>query len=314
MKPTRILVVRLGAMGDIVHTLPAVATLKQSFPHSHIAWALERKWAPLLEGNVFVDEPLFFDRNKLSEIWRLRSQLRQNIWDLAVDFQGLLKSAVVASFARPERIIGFHRSQVREKLAALFYSATARAQATHIVDRNLELAAAAGASNIVRSFAIPQGHPEGVLPSGEFVLANPAAGWKGKQWPMENYVELARRLQSQGVRLVLNVASKISGLEVQQHISALPGLIDATRRAVAVVGVDSGPLHIAAALGKAGVAIFGPTDPARHGPYGGSMSVLRSPIAKTTYKRGTEVDPSMRAISVDQVMSALKERLLCPAG
>jgi heptosyltransferase-1 len=91
----------------------------------------------------------------------------------------------------------------------------------------------------------------------------------------------------------------------EAHTSTLPGLIYATRRATAVVGLDSGPLHLAAALGKLGVAIYGPTDPARHGPYGGSIGVLRSPDAVTTYRRTAEPDPSMREITPDQVFEAL---------
>ncbi len=112
---------------------------------------------------------------------------------------------------------------------------------------------------------------------------------------------------------MLIVAAPLNGLlDVRQHISGLPGLIHATRKSIAVVGVDSGPLHLAAALGKPGVAIFGPTDPDRHGPYGGTISVLRSKDAVTSYKRGTEIDRSMRDISVDQVFTALRDRVLCP--
>ncbi len=95
------------------------------------------------------------------------------------------------------------------------------------------------------------------------------------------------------------------------HVSGLSGLIDATRRAAAVIGVDSGPLHLAAALSRPGVAIFGPTDPARNGPYGNSIRVLRSISAVTTYKRGTEIDTSMRKISPDEVFEALRASLRC---
>ncbi len=313
MKPIRILIVRLGAMGDVLHTLPAAASLKQSFPHSHIAWVIEQKWAALLQGNPFIDEVTHADRHSIGSVLALRRHLQSTKWDLAVDFQGLIKSALAASFARPERIVGFHRSELREKLAALFYSAHVRTTAQHVVDRNLELAFGAGASNVVRSSFIPEGQAEGELPGGDFVLANPQAGWASKQWPLENYVELAKRLCEFGHQLVLNVAAPLHGLlDVRQHVSGLPGLIHATRKAVAIVGVDSGPLHLAAALGKPGVAIFGPTNPDRHGPYGGTISVLRSKNAVTSYKRGTEIDRSMREISVDQVFAALRDRVLCP--
>src|SRR5882762_4134320 len=108
----RILVVRLGAMGDIIHTLPAVASLKHSLPGSHITWAIAPQWAPLLDGNVFVDRRILLERATLGGLLRSRHELRREPFDFAVDFQGLVKSALVASVARPERIFGFDRSHV----------------------------------------------------------------------------------------------------------------------------------------------------------------------------------------------------------
>ena len=122
----------------------------------------------------------------------------------------------------------------------------------------------------------------------------------------EMYLDLARRLD---LPLVLNVPQSIDAPGVYVHVSGLSGLIYATRRAAAVIGVDSGPLHLAAALGKPGVAIFGPTDPARNGPYGGSLTILRTPDAQTSYKRDPEAATSMRSITVDHVLSALSNAL-----
>lgn len=308
MNTCRILVVRLGAMGDVIHALPAVASLKQSFPHCYLSWTIEARWAPLLAGNPFVDEIIEVDRRSLTSLSELRRKLRSASWDFAVDFQGLLKSALVASIARPERIYGFHRFQVREPLAALFYSRTVKTGAGHVVDRNLELAQGAGAFCTVKAFPIPAGDPEGHLPAGPFVLASPLAGWTSKQWPAEYYAALADLLD---IPLVLNVPPGVNlpcGRAIL-HESGLSGLIDATRRASAVVGVDSGPMHLAAALGKSGVAIFGPTDASRNGPYGGSLRVLRSPGALTSYKRGDQIDDSMKAITPAEVASALLEKL-----
>jgi len=302
----RMLVVRLGAMGDILHTLPAVVSLKRSFPAVKLTWAVEERWAPLLEGNPAVDELAFVNRRKLSAILELRRRLRESGFEAAIDFQGLIKSAIVAAFARPERIYGWDRSTARESLAALFYSKTVTPKAIHVVDRNIELAAGAGATSTGISFPLPQGRPEGILPDGPFVIANPTAGWASKQWPLEYYSELGRRLRDKGVRLVLNGATAIDVPHTEAHVSGLAGLIDATRRAVAVIGVDSGPLHLAAALAKTGVAIFGPTDPARNGPFGGTIRVLRDPHAVTSYKRRAEIDASMWAITPDLVWSALE--------
>lgn len=309
MAGPRILVVRLGAMGDIVHTLPAVATLKHSFPHSQLVWAIERKWAALIEGNPFVDEVFEVERT-FAGFLALRRRLREKRFDLAVDFQGLIKSALVAAASRAEKICGLHQSQARERLAALFYSTKVQARAAHIVDRHLEVAAGAGASNVVRAFPLPPGEPQGRLPDGPFVLACPMAGWPSKQWPLEFYPRLGRRLRERNLVLVLNGPPQSVGAladlpDVAVHCSAVSGLIDATRHAVAVVGIDSGPLHLAAALGKPGVAVFGPTDPARNGPCGESIRVLRSANAVTSYKRRKEIDPCMREITPDMVFEAL---------
>jgi heptosyltransferase I len=300
---SRILVVRLGAMGDIVHSLPAVASLKHSHPGSHLTWAVEPQWESLLEGNAFIDRVVPLRRQSFRGLFETWRDLRVASYDLAVDFQGLMKSALVACAARPDRIFGFHQSQLREPAAALFYSNKTLSRGQHMVDRNLDLAAAAGAANVLHVFPLPPGRPEGVLPPGDFVLASPLAGWRSKQWPIQHYRALAARLLGElGIPLVLNGPLE-SGLP---HQSSLAGLIYATRRAVAVVGVDSGPLHLAAALAKPGVAIFGPTDPARNGPYGDSLKVLRSSAASTTYKRGAHIDEAMQQISPDQVFETLK--------
>lgn len=302
-------------MGDVIHALPACATLKHSFPGSTLTWVVHPNWALLLDENPFVDRIVRFDRRNagsLADTWRA---LRQSRYDFAVDFQGLIQSALVASVARPDRIFGFHQSQVREKIAALFYSNRIRATATHVVDRNLELAAAAGASTMLLKFPLPEGIAEGELPAGDFVLSSPQAGWGAKQWPLEFYQVLARRLRGElGIPLVVNgppgSRPVLAGVpDATIHISGLPGLIHATRRATAVLGCDSGPMHLAAALARPGVAIFGPTDPARNGPYGGSFTVLRSPDAITSHKRRAAFDASMEAMSPHVVFEALKARL-----
>ncbi len=319
----RILVVRLGSMGDVIHALPAVATLKHSFPGSVLSWVVQPRWAPLLEGNPYIDRLVLFDRRRLKSWREAWPALRALRYDFAVDFQGLMQSAVIASLARSDRIYGLHRTQVREKGAAVFYSNEVRTAGAHVVDLNLELAAAAGASTMLVTFPLPQGAPEGDLPGGDFILSSPLAGWGGKQWPLECYRGLARRLNEElGVALVLNgPPSRARELEQVDgafvHSSGLPGLIHATRRAAAVLGLDSGPAHLAAALAKPGVAIFGPTDPVRNGPYGDTFTVLRSPGAATSYKRRPEPDPSMLRITPDAVFEALSARLQArgrPAG
>lgn len=312
-----ILIVRLGAMGDILHALPAAASLKHSFPSAPLTWVVENTWAPLLQQNSFIDRVICLDRRHPRTWLRTLRELREQRFSIAMDFQGLFKSALTASLARPERLIGYDRKLVREKMAAWFYSNRVSSAAAHVVDRHLEIAAAAGAANLLRSFPLPQGVPEGDLPNGPFVLASPFAGWKSKQWPLEYFAETSRLLEERWhLPLVLNgppsdreALSQIPGVCV--NLSGIAGLIYATRRASAVIGVDSGPMHLAAALAKPGVAIFGPTDPQRNGPYGGSMQVLTSARASVEvrlrgdYTRGSVVDQSMRDVSPAQVVDAL---------
>jgi heptosyltransferase-1 len=305
---SNILAVRLGAMGDIIHTLPAVAALKAGHPDSRLTWVVEPQWAPLLDANPFVERVVAFRRERFFESLRA---LRAEQYEFAVDFQGLVKSAVVARLAGPRRIFGFAASVARERAASMFYSDRVNTSAVHMVDMRLDLAAAAGAGKSTPVFPLPAGRAEGDLPDGEFVLASPLAGWRSKQWPMEHYRDLARRLRQLGIPLVLNgpasaraELSQVSGALV--HSSGIAGLIDATRRAAAVIGVDSGPLHLAAALNKPGVAIYGPTDPALNGPFGDSLQLLRAPDAVTSYKRGAAPDPSMWKIQPALVFDALK--------
>ncbi len=311
MAGPRILVIRFSSLGDVVHTLPAVATLKHNFPSSAITWIVRPQWATLLEGNPHIDELIPFARTRAGIQTAIR-RLREQKFDLVVDFQGLILSALLAAATRSRQIVGFRLGEARERLASLVYSTAVRTKGPHRVESYLDLVTAAGATSLVHEFALPPGESEGDLPRGNFVLVSPLAGWGSKQWPLEYYSALAQSLE---LPLVVNgppaaepILRQIKGAHV--HLSGIPGLIDATRRATAVIGVDSGPLHLAAALSKPGVAIFGPTDPLTHGPYGGSLKVLRAPSAVTSYKRRAEIDPSMRAIEPNAVLEALAAQKL----
>ena len=307
MAVERILVVRLSSMGDVIHTLPAVATLKHSFPGSHVTWLVRPRWMPLLEGNPFIDEVVPVERT-LAASWVVTGNLRRRHFDLAVDFQGLIQTAMLAAAVRPQRLAGYSRAHARERLAAWFYSAEIAVKAPHAVDRAMELSMGVGAANPLRVFPLPQGVAEGKLPEGKFVLASPLAGWGAKQWPLEHWSQLAKLLD---YPLVLNgppeaqaALDAVPGVLV--HLSGMRGLIDATRRAHAVVGVDSGPMHLAAALNKPGAALFGPTDPSRHGPYGGSLRVVRLQNAITSYQRTRQPAASMQLITPEMVAEAIR--------
>ena len=324
----RILMVRLGAMGDVIQTLPAARELRRRFPRAKIAWAVDARWSDLLLGNPHIDEvvrvPMRALRNRDAPLAAARRAvglikgLRQSRFEIAFDFQGLIKSAALASMSGASRTVGFSRESLREPVADIFYSRRATSSMKHVVDRYRDLASpGSGASSLDRgAFPLPDGGPLGALPV-RYVLASPQAGWGSKQWPPEYYAQLATLLLREfGIPLLADFAPgqehraqaiRVIAAEgsVVPHSSTILGLISATRRATAVVGVDSGPMHLAAALDRPGVAIFGPTEPRRNGPRSPLIEVIRTPGALTTYKRNAGPSPSMLACAPRTVLSAL---------
>ncbi len=330
--PNSVLLIRFGAMGDILHTLPAAAHLRRTLPNARIVWAVEPRWAPLLADNSSIDEirlfPLkawrkrFLQPSAWGEFRAALGALRAERFDLALDFQGLIKSAATAWAARATRREGFLPAELREPLAARCYTRGVAVNRRHVVDKNLALArGAVGGESRPAEFPLPLGRVSGKLPSGEFLLASPFAGWRSKEWPLPRYAELAvLAWRERRLPLVLDCApqqsAEVEALAAQApegairaHPSSLDELIGATRRARAVIGVDSGPMHLAAALGAPGVALFGPTDPARNGPYGQSLRVLRRAGQPTSYKRESTYSPGLAQLSADEVWEALSERL-----
>lgn len=282
----RVLVIRLGAFGDVLHAMPAATALARS--GAEVTWVVDRKWAPLLRACPL--RTVAFDRRVAGDVIGVARDLRGVGFSAAYDFQGLVKSALVGRVSGAPRRVGFVSSYLRERAAGWLYTERVAPLGEHVVEHNLSLVGLAGAE-----FPLPSGTAVEGLPEGPFVLASERAGWRAKEWPTENYTALEKRL---GVPLVRNRAEW-----------DLDQLIYATRRSAAVLGLDSGPMHLAAALGKPGVALFGPTSPERNGPYGGTITVMRAPGAETTYKRTQEIAASMRALGVGAVLEALERCL-----
>ncbi len=323
-----ILVVRLGAMGDVIHTLPAVADLRSALPSARIAWMIDTRWQHLLNGNRTVDEVIPFPLatwrragigiSGVAQAWSFVSRVQSTAIDIAADFQGLIKSAAVARLSGAECVIGFDATILREPLAGLLYDRRSGMSCRHVVDRNRALSAQIAG-------VMPSGYPTFPLPPGElcnglperYVLASPQAGWGSKQWPAGHFSKLADMIwHGFGIPLVADCApgqehhaeqirNAAATGAVLVHVSTIPQLIGATRAALAVVGVDSGPLHLAAALDKPGVAIFGPTDPSRNGPYGSSIHVIRDHDAATSYKRGNVPSRSMQGCTPAMVFDRI---------
>jgi heptosyltransferase-1 len=342
--PKKILIVRLGAMGDVLHALPAAMYLKSVFPNAQIGWAVEKRWSPLLEWrfheHAFPDVVHKVDtRGWRKNLWASSGEIAASVrelrgekYDVAVDFQGAMKSAMIALLSGAPRRFGF--ANPWEKAASLFYTNPVRTRSKHVVKQNRELAAEiAGdlsAENISGNFfqwspSDPAIHEwlnaEIVrlrLQEG-FIILNPGAGWGAKQWPVERYAELARELGACGVRSLINhgpgeeeLAATVEKNSDGHAIAAsftITQLMAITRKTSLFIGGDTGPMHLAALLNVPVVALFGPTDPARNGPYGTKSIVLRDPASITSHKRARETDAGLRNLTVPQVLEAVYQLL-----
>jgi heptosyltransferase-1 len=336
----RILIVRTGSLGDIVHTLPAVATLKRAFPRAELDWVVERQWAPVLARNphlarVHQLETRAWRRTPASSTtWRsvfgaLRA-LRERRYDCALDFQGLVKSAAIARLSGAATVVGFDRGESREGASALFYTSRVRPQSDgrplHVVERNLAIAAAVGATEVVLEFPAPPaeediGRIRATTPgAGRYAVLSPSAGWDAKRWPQEAYAALASRVaQELSLPVIINCGpgeERVAGRVVELAAEARPRLLKPSvgelmallRDAALVVGGDTGPVHLAAAYQVPVVAIFGPTDPLRNGPFGARCRVVRSQQATTTYSRRAGRE-AISGVSVESVFNAITELL-----
>jgi heptosyltransferase-1 len=328
------LIVRLGSLGDVVHGLPALVAIKRSFPHWELDWLVERRWLPVLAGNPYLSRVVEFDTLAWraspfsSSVWSSAgaavAALRERRYDVALDLQGSLKSAVSCFLSGAPQVVGFDRGWLREPLAGLFYTRRVQTNAVHVIDANIALAGALGALSSAAEFPLPAGDVRSLpqeLQTAALAVINPGAGWKAKRWTVAGYAAVCDELQ-QAFSLVpvLNCGpgEETFARQVQQacrnstpriYSGNLPGLIALLRRAAIMVAPDTGPLHLAAALGVPAVALFGPTNPRRNGPYGALHRVLRSGGAVTSHTHSDEPDASMDRITPAEVLLAVHEVL-----
>ena len=333
MPEPRFLVVRLGALGDIVHTFPAVAALRESFPAAYITWLTHPRWDFLVRSSGLASEVLTVETRVLSSLRKVIGRVRQDSWTAAIDYQGLWKSAALPFFSGLTRRIGFSSINVREFGVPVLYTERVTSSKAHIAEQNGDLSRQAGsrrgtarislqipelAKSTVRSLLRAQGLER-------YIVLSPGGGWRSKCWPAERFGILSRMLrESLGLRCVVNLGPgeddlaaalvRASGdavpLVYRGDLSQLMALLCA---ADCIVAGDTGPLHLAAALDTRTVAIFGPTDPARNGPYrvaepaphGSKDVVLRASGVTTTHERASQPHPAILSISVDQVFQAV---------
>ncbi|HTU35816.1 MAG TPA: glycosyltransferase family 9 protein [Candidatus Acidoferrum sp.] len=325
------LLVRLGSMGDIIHALPAAAALRDTFPDARIDWAVEPRWTRLLKGNPDINAVVTANRKSFRGAMGTLKAVRGPKYTCAIDFQALYKSALLAFASGASRRIGFTSNYAREGLASIFYTEHLNPRGPHKVDHNLTLAMAAGAEQPQPArfpLAIDLEDDEAVSRElagrgiREFFVVNPGGGWLSKCWPAERYGELSRKLAVRfGWRGIVtagpgeeNLASDVVRMAGDPPVVALllplGALMALMQRARFVVSADTGPLHLASALGAPVIGLYGPTDPARNGPYSCGDIAVRNPHASvTTYRREASYSTSMLSITVDQVLDAIERRL-----
>lgn len=331
----RYLVVRLTALGDILHTVPAVAALRAAHPGATIDWVVERKWAPVLEGSPAIDSVIPFDRRTLWGAVECVQRLRENRYTCAIDFQGLYKSSILAGFSGAARRIGFDRAWAREEGAAMFYTERVIPAGRHVAELNYSLAEHAGASRPAKPeypLRVPAGgaasvrarlHDLGV--AGEYIVVGPGGSWRAKCWPSERYGEFCREvekrfdmsvvvIQGPGEQFVAEEVTRAAvparPIIIATTIEELMGLVAHAR---CVIAADSGPLHLAAALGTPVVGLYGPTDPARNGPFvQGAVIVHKARPDEISYKRHSDFSAAMLRITVEDVLAATDAVLKAP--
>lgn len=353
----RLLVVRLGAMGDILHALPAVTALRRAHPSWRIDWALEPRWRPLLTADLEDAEagagrsaarPLVdrifpvptkawgktpWKRRTWHEIGALIGALRAVRYDAVLDLQGAIRSGVVARLSGCGRIVG--AEQPWEDPAKWLYTERVRTVGRHVIEQNVELAASVAGDLLAPALpvmpvdfaaedwcdALPE-LKEAQWRGRPVLLVHPGAGWGAKRWPADRYGAVAAAFAGRGGVVLVNAAPGEAALAdavvsasggdglVSAVSCSLAELVALTRRVSLVIGGDTGPVHLACALSKPVVGIYGPTDPRRNGPYGTRFRVLRNPESRTDHARAQEPEAGLLTILPDTVLAAMIELML----
>jgi heptosyltransferase I len=341
--PRRILIIKLGSIGDVVHTLPALADLKQSFPEAEIDWLVESKARVLLSGNPWLHDVVEIDTHRwrrswslaaLAEMGRIASRLRSRRYDVALDFQGLWKSAVLGRISGARKLIGFDRTTLKEPGCRMFYDEQVQPAPAvrHVIDIYKELLRSLGVTPGPHRFhlSVPTEDEQSISQQlssrhiNDFVILNPGGGWDTKNWAPENYALLHDKLSQEtglpGVLtwgpgeepLVERILRACSGTPPVAFPATLLQLVALLKRASLFVGGDTGPLHLAAACGTPIVGIFGPTDPLRNGPFSSADIVVSHRVpCGPCYKRTCPIHNKecLRLVQVDEVFRAALRRL-----
>lgn len=339
----KLLIVKLGAIGDIIHALPTLAAIREARPDVDVSWVAEERSAEILRGNELLENLIEVDTRKLRgepieriliEAGRQIGELRKFEYDVALDLQGLIKSAVIARMSGAEDRWGFAKRSLREPASRIFMTDTVEIpKNTHIIRKNLMLAENAlefiayGEPNFpIYTNGEHEAEAAEILHTvgGDFAILNPAGGWVTKLWHAEKYGELADRLWDEfGMQSVVatgpkeeDLASRVMAASRSGKLHAinptLKGFYELAKHADVYVGGDTGPTHLAIAAGTPIVGIFGPTEWWRNGsPNPDDICVERNDIAcRVDCHRRTCSNWICMDISVDTVLDAVRERLI----
>jgi lipopolysaccharide heptosyltransferase I len=327
------LIVRLGALGDIVHAVPAAAALRRTYPDARIDWLVDARHRGMVDLVSVVDRAIVLERSNAAGWLDVTRRLRQVQYDAAIDLQGLLKSAILARVSGATRVIGFSIWHLREKTARPFYTDTdrrGRLEADHVIVKNLRLLSAVGVHDERVEFPLAAVESPALRAvrahagkEGPFVLINPGAAWPNKRWPAERFGSVAsfikevRGLPSfvlwgPGEEGLAGAVVEASGGAARiAPRTGLPDVLALCRAASLMISGDTGPLHIAAAAGTPIVAIFGPTDPHRNGPWTpDDISVSRFGACGCHYERRCRRQQwCLDSVDVAEVTAAIQQRL-----
>ena len=328
-------------MGDILHSLPAVTALRQAHPEWVIGWAIEPQWRGLFcaigsepgtPGMPLVDRLHLVPAKQWAwqplspatwkDMLRVRREVREMRYDVAVEMQGAVRAAMVARWARTGRIVG--EAEPREWAAKWMFNERVATQGVHVIEQSVEVANAIAGDKLAIPLPLLPRDAAADARAAELpqplVLLSPGAGWGAKRWPPERYGNVACRLAQAGFHVVVNSgpAEEPLAREIAETsrgaAKVLPldmaGLIAVTRRAALAIAGDTGPLHLACALGIPVVGIFGPTDPARNGPFHCRSRVLRHPESVRDHTRRSEPEAGLLTITADDVTRAVLDLLL----
>lgn len=342
----RFLVIRLGSIGDIVHTLPAVAALGEAFPGARIDWVVEAGHACLLEDNPFIHRLIRLETRAwrggagavqaIEDIARGLMTLREASFDAALDFQGLYKSGLIAWLSRSRERVGFAENWLREPAVGVFYSQRVAPRGRrHVIEMNLALVEHLGAvapEPAHWKFPLPSSESDerhidrqlSSLGASKFIIVNPGGGWKSKCWEPDNYAEFIRLLDrdlacpilltgSQPEEGLIQTILKRAASRLATYIpSTLAQFIALARRATVFVGGDTGPLHLAAAVGTPIVAIYSArgtlNTPERNGPFRPGDIVLVGGRPGDHVRVGKDAT-YLAGVPVESVLRAVRQRL-----